>query len=376
MSLKQLVRLTTALLFGVWVTFTSSCAQAGYSDQQAATKGLTVNVHDLPGKIVYFTMERTKGGLGGNDSLYVVNADGTGQRKLLDDVGYASPKWLNGGEQILIEKYEQDNNPNLAFKIFDLPTGKLLYALPRNMPVKLTVGNAKVSFSPDRKKVAVRAGRLCIVDLSGKDAPVCVEGGPIYQQPQWSPDGNKIAFSGCLDEWCNEFEIFTVDSDGSGVRQLTHIPSGELDEENRRKFLPTPWTPKQSLTAEGKLKYRQKSSSPRWAPDSKRIVFDGWEGIYTMNADGSDLRQILKDPACRYPVWSPDGTKIMYVCLRGGGGTKLPLGGILNYKSPVSNIYVCNADGTGEAQVTHNTYPANDDRAPLNVTIQGFDWGP
>src|SRR5208337_3432236 len=361
MSLKQLVRLTSVLFLSVWVTFASSCAQVGNYEDRAASGGSVVDVLKLPGRIVYLRNEIIR--LPNTNAhskwlLQVMNASGTDNRHLLDDVGYTHPKWLQWGQQILIKKYEKGDNRNLDFKLLDVPTGKLEYAFSRNMPVELD-WNAQVSFSPDRKKVAarVKSGRLCIVNLSGKDSPICVEGGPIYQQPQWSPDGNKIAFSGCIDEWCNEFEIFTVNSDGTGVHQLTHIPSGELDEENRRKFIPTPWTPSQSLTADGKLKYRQKSSFPRWSPDSERIVFDGWEGIYTMNADGTDLRQIISGGACRYPVWSPDGTKIMYVCRRGGSGTMLPLGGILNYKSPISNIYVSNADGTGEAQVTHNTYP-------------------
>jgi dipeptidyl aminopeptidase/acylaminoacyl peptidase len=71
--------------------------------------------------------------------------------------------------------------------------------------------------------------------------------------------------------------------------------------------------------------------------------------LYTMNEDGSDQRQ-LSQPAVSWnesrPVWSPDGTKIAFVSSR---------------DFPIDNteIYVMNADGTGEARLTHS--PQRDD---------------
>ncbi len=71
-----------------------------------------------------------------------------------------------------------------------------------------------------------------------------------------------------------------------------------------------------------------------------KIVFqsnrDGnWE-IYTMNSDGTDLRNITNDPADDTdPSWSPDGTKIVYASTRGG------------LDEP--EIFVINAAGIGES---------------------------
>ena len=61
-----------------------------------------------------------------------------------------------------------------------------------------------------------------------------------------------------------------------------------------------------------------------------------------MNADGSGLREVADDPALDFgPAWSPDGSKIAFVS---------------NRDAPVDatyansyDIYVTNADGTGEA---------------------------
>ena len=98
-------------------------------------------------------------------------------------------------------------------------------------------------------------------------------------------------------------------------------------------------------------------TDPESSPDGQKIAFSRatytyrdiggtTEEIYTvdihvMNADGSGLREVADDPALdRDPAWSPDGSKIAFVS---------------NRDAPVDatyansyDIYVTNADGTGE----------------------------
>ncbi|MGH9041132.1 MAG: TolB family protein, partial [Acidimicrobiia bacterium] len=81
------------------------------------------------------------------------------------------------------------------------------------------------------------------------------------------------------------FEIFTMDPDGSDVVQLTDWP-----EEDRE---------------------------PAWSPDGTRIVFvrtvDGDRELFTMNAEGSDQTNITNyDTFDDEPVWSPDGKMIAW----------------------------------------------------------------
>jgi len=142
--------------------------------------------------------------------------------------------------------------------------------------------------------------------------------------PAVSPDGSRIAFSwfvlsggGFEEEW----EIYTINVDGTEVRNVTNHPAFDG------------WR-------------------PAWSPDGSRIAFfslrDGNDEIYTMRADGTDLRRLTDDPADdANPAWSPDGTKIAFVSDRGADAP-------LHY-----GIYVMNADGSDPTLITDHS--ADDD---------------
>jgi TolB protein len=87
-----------------------------------------------------------------------------------------------------------------------------------------------------------------------------------------------------------------------------------------------------------------------WSPDGTQIAFESWRGtshdLYVMNADGSGERQLTSSPQPeRSATWSPDGQRI---CFR-RETTDPALGW---------ELFVINADGSGETNITNN--PAND----------------
>jgi Tol biopolymer transport system component len=91
----------------------------------------------------------------------------------------------------------------------------------------------------------------------------------------------------------------------------------------------------------------------RWSPDGTRVAFSHSDflgsGIYTMNADGSDRRQLTFGSRGDFddhlfPAWTPDGEWIAFQNQREGVGTIGPLG-----------IYMVRKDGTELVRVPGTT---------------------
>ena len=131
----------------------------------------------------------------------------------------------------------------------------------------------------------------------------------------WSPDGSLAlsAGSGAIKT------IYIFGSDGTGPFKLTN----------------------DSMTEE---------SAPLWSPDGSRILFysdrdsqnDKYD-LYVTSGPGQPLTRLTYTPSWHESgaVWSPDGSKIAYVSSPDGND---------------GEIYVINADGSGNTQLTNNTY--------------------
>lgn len=132
--------------------------------------------------------------------------------------------------------------------------------------------------------------------------------------PEWSPDGRKIAFQSSR---AGKLDIWVMNADGSEQKQLTDHPEPDY--------------------------------LPAWTPDGKRITFTSWRReeqdttraphIYVMDADGSDLRRLVKESlgTSSGAAWSRDGKWIAFSRQHGKNGAR---------------VCVARADGSRERIVT------------------------
>ena len=112
--------------------------------------------------------------------------------------------------------------------------------------------------------------------------------------PVWSPDGQQIAFDS---ERAWNREVYVINADGTNPRNLSNHPASD--------------------------------AYPDWSLDGSRIVFSsGRNGhpptLFVMDADGSNVEQIIRGKFAKNPKWSPDGERIAFYG---------------------NDIYIVNADG-------------------------------
>ena len=203
--------------------------------------------------------------------LYVANADGTGERKLLSPAGgfdyHAS--YSSDGKWIVFTSERSGSGQADLYRVH--PDGTGLEQLTDNPAL-----DDQGALSPDGTQLAFVSTRdtgranIWILDLKTKKLRNLtgtkeIQGDPMkpdgFFRPQWSPDGKWIAFSSDRNtdwkgpdnnaswEHLQELSIYIVHPDGTGLRRIT---------------------------APGVT-----SGSPSWSPDGKQIVY------YEMPVEGS-----------------------------------------------------------------------------------------
>jgi Tol biopolymer transport system component len=188
----------------------------------------------------------------GREGIWVMNADGSGERRLTRLPGDGEPTWSPDGRRLAFRR-----SALLSFDLWVVPaTGGTARPLLRT-PV---ANELAPDWSPDGRRIAFQSSRggsiqIWVLNLSSKQARRLTTGRFSFS-PDWAPDGRRVAYA-------TSGQIAVVDADRRWRRLL---PSG---------------TPRSA-------------DDPAWSPDGRRIAFQRGGQVLTMLAGGGGLRYVTK----------------------------------------------------------------------------------
>ncbi len=200
--------------------------------------------------------------------------------------------------------------------------------------------------------------------------------GGYIESPAWSPDGAHIAF-------IRDRELLSTTPEGAPPtlimsnawspawspdgQRIAFIRPIESDEETNLYVMAAKGGPAQKI-----LDPPGRVSSPSWSPDGSTIIFDFRElvpredpgpgeppytysgpNVYAISATGGEPVQLTESGVDQDPVWSPDGSTIVFQSDR---PSVSPTAG--------PHLYLMDADGSNERQLT----------TTINCSQCGPDW--
>jgi hypothetical protein len=258
-------------------------------------------------------------------------------------------------------------------------TAKRLFAI--GLPPELAAGDVAVPpLHPLPLGLAAAGGRVAVLE---NVTPSC----PCNVNPQWSPDGTRIA-------WSRAGAVYVMNADGSGKRRVSPAGGAALTVQ--------PWSPDGTrltygyrrsdraqlevhvVGADGRGRRRVTAGEhPMWSPGAQRLSYVRGGNVWTIESDGSGARRLTSDGRGAHAgaEWSRDGTRLaavrregLYVISAGGSGqTRISrLGSVNPHGGPArwsrtgdriafsdgDQVVVVNRDGTGRRRLGEGRNPA------------------
>ncbi|HET6715156.1 MAG TPA: hypothetical protein VFI59_15800 [Actinomycetota bacterium] len=229
------------------------------------------------GRHIVFAVKDTTGEFcseNGNGRIWVMNADGTGQHRVMKDPGFddTAPAWSPDGDHIVFSRCAR-------------PFGFATYC------------------------------DIARVDADGTGLTKLLGGNWVHNGPSYSPDGQHISFSANRGGMVTA--IWVMDADGGGLHRLTEpaleasgpkwSPDGSTILFDTIKGIPdeivdSVWV----MTASGSdpMLLNDHGVAASYSPNGRRIVLLSGR-LSVMNADGTDLHTLVRARGIFSSDWQP-----------------------------------------------------------------------
>jgi len=263
-------------------------------------------VIERPEKIAY-EAQSTESSSG--NTIHLVNPDGSGDVEL--GTGGA-PSWSPDGSKLAVSTvvcYPYDGCLGVGNLTVMDPERRTIQELPGAIgftPAWAPSGDV-IAFvgccdsSPQLYLTRLDDSQLVRLSIQGVDGA---------NHPAWSPDGLRIAFECFFAPASND--ICVVNKDGTGLVRLRITDSpGQIaswpawSPDGRSIAFTASGTGLNVMTADGgRLRHLADGSEPAWSRDGAKLVFVGDNGLFEIDADGSNLKRLTTGHHTA-PAWRP-----------------------------------------------------------------------
>jgi Tol biopolymer transport system component len=204
----------------------------------------------------------------GGDGIYVMSADGSHLRRVIDGTSNSQPAFSPNGKWIVFDRFGQRSRRTQLF--IASANGSHVRQLTRGR------GAASGAFAPNGREIVFvgNDGNLYTMRTDGSHVRQLTHlprpADAYYSDPSFSPDGRRlVVLCGAGDGFGTHEQVCIMRANGTGVRHLW--PRG--------------------LGADA-------VTNAVFSPDGRRIAFVGYGKsesavLYTMNTNGSDIRTVF-----------------------------------------------------------------------------------